>query len=173
MKGSHGSFSWSAICCGLFLVEKWEKKRQPQNSSASAQPKAPTAEVPNKPLIYSQPRVGRPVRSHGQPMRFAQPGRVGELFSYGGPSSGRGYSHDGPFAVIDVETTGFSPAKGDRVIELAIARVDKNGRIEDEYATLLNPEVVTRVQFLSMASAMMLSRMRRFPRKSCRRSWRV
>jgi len=30
--------------------------------------------------------------------------------------------------------------KGDRVIELAIARVDKNGRIEDEYATLLNPE---------------------------------
>lgn len=45
-----------------------------------------------------------------------------------------------PFAVIDVETTGFSPGKGDRIIELAIARVDKNGRIEDEYATLLNPE---------------------------------
>ena len=73
-------------------------------------------------------------------MRFAEPGRVGELFSYGGPSSGRGYSHDGPFAVIDVETTGFSPGNGDRVIELAIARVDKNGRIEDEYATLLNPQ---------------------------------
>jgi DNA polymerase III epsilon subunit-like protein len=35
---------------------------------------------------------------------------------------------------------GFSPGKGDRIIELAIARVDRNGRIEDEYATLLNPE---------------------------------
>lgn len=73
-------------------------------------------------------------------MRFAQPGRVGQLFSYGGPSSGKSYIHDGSYAVIDVETTGFSPGKGDRVIELAIARVDKNGRIEDEYATLLNPE---------------------------------
>lgn len=42
--------------------------------------------------------------------------------------------------MIDVETTGFSPGKGDRIIQLAIARVDKNGRIEDEYAILLNPE---------------------------------
>lgn len=48
--------------------------------------------------------------------------------------------HDGSYAVIDVETTGFSPDKGDRVIELAIASVDKNGRIEGEYAALLNPE---------------------------------
>jgi DNA polymerase III epsilon subunit-like protein len=62
-------------------------------------------------------------------MRFAEPGRFGELFSYGGPSSEKGYIHDGPVAVIDVETTGFSTGKGDRVIELAIARVDKNGRM--------------------------------------------
>lgn len=117
-----------------------KKKRQAVSSSASAQPEPAKVEVPNTPLTYTQPRVERPVRSHGRPMRFAEPGRVGELFSYGGPSSGRGYSHDGPFAVIDVETTGFSPGNGDRVIELAIARVDKNGRIEDEYATLLNPQ---------------------------------
>ncbi|UNX53199.1 3'-5' exonuclease [Georgenia sp. TF02-10] len=39
-----------------------------------------------------------------------------------------------------METTGFSPAKGDRVIEIAVARVDASGRIEDEYATLINPE---------------------------------
>lgn len=32
------------------------------------------------------------------------------------------------------------PAKGDRVIEIAVARVDASGRIEDEYATLINPE---------------------------------
>ncbi|WP_193312810.1 3'-5' exonuclease [Georgenia subflava] len=73
-------------------------------------------------------------------MRFAEPGRKGQLFSYAGPGNGSGYVHDGSFAVIDVETTGFSPAKGDRVIEIAIARVDRTGRIEDEYATLLNPE---------------------------------
>jgi Exonuclease len=38
-----------------------------------------------------------------------------------------------------VETTGFSPAGGDRVVEIAIARMDARGRIEDEYATLVHP----------------------------------
>ncbi len=44
------------------------------------------------------------------------------------------------FAVIDVETTGFSPAKHDRVIEIAIIRVDGKGRTIDEYSTLVNPK---------------------------------
>lgn len=75
-------------------------------------------------------------------MPFAAPGMRGPLFVYGGPGSGRagGHVHDGPYAVIDVETTGFSSAHGDRVIEIAVARVDAAGRIEDEYATLLNPQ---------------------------------
>ncbi|MBE1610283.1 3'-5' exonuclease [Actinopolymorpha pittospori] len=65
----------------------------------------------------------------------------GPLFMYGGPAAGApGYRHDGPYAIVDVETTGFSPNRGDRVIEIAIARVDAFGRIEDEYATLLSPE---------------------------------
>ncbi|MDQ0826069.1 DNA polymerase III epsilon subunit-like protein [Arthrobacter sp. B2I5] len=116
------------------------KKRQKPQVLSSSQAKAPKAEV-RKPLTYTRPRaVQDPAPAQGTSMRFAEPGRVGELFSYGGPSSGKSYIHDGSFAVIDVETTGFSPGKGDRVIELAIARVDKNGRIEDEYATLLNPE---------------------------------
>lgn len=94
-----------------------------------------------KPLTYTPPRtVQEPAPAQRATMRFAEPGHVGEPFRYGGPSSGKCYIHDGSFAVIDVETTGFSPGKGDRVIELAIARVDRNGRIEDEYATLLNPE---------------------------------
>ncbi len=61
----------------------------------------------------------------------------GRLFHYGG--DGPGYEVDAPYAVIDVETTGFSPAKGDRIVEIAVARVDARGRIEDEYATVLNP----------------------------------
>jgi DNA polymerase-3 subunit epsilon len=44
-----------------------------------------------------------------------------------------------PFAVIDVETTGFSPRLHDRVVELAVLRLSPDGSLEDEYATLLNP----------------------------------
>ena len=64
------------------------------------------------------------------------------MFAYGGPATGRRgeHVHDGPYAVVDVETTGFSPTKGDRVVEIAIARVDASGRIEDEWSTLLNPD---------------------------------
>lgn len=71
-------------------------------------------------------------------MPFAQPGMAGELFCYGGVRDGS--TLDGPYAVVDVETTGLSPAHGDRAIEIAVARVDAAGRIEDEYATLLNPD---------------------------------
>ncbi len=44
-----------------------------------------------------------------------------------------------PFAVVDVETTGFSPRLHDRMIELAVVRLAPNGALEDEYVTLLNP----------------------------------
>ncbi len=47
--------------------------------------------------------------------------------------------HSSPFAVIDVETTGFSPLRGDRIIEVAIVRVAPDGSTEDEYTTLVNP----------------------------------
>lgn len=43
------------------------------------------------------------------------------------------------FAIMDVETTGLSP-KMDRVIELAIVRVDQGGRVVDEWSTRFNPE---------------------------------
>ena len=43
------------------------------------------------------------------------------------------------FAVVDIETTGFSPLVGDRIIELGIVRVDGDGSTVDEYVTLVNP----------------------------------
>lgn len=43
------------------------------------------------------------------------------------------------FAVVDVETTGFSPRLHDRVIEVAVVRVSPQGRPADEYTTLVNP----------------------------------
>ena len=45
----------------------------------------------------------------------------------------------GGFAVIDVETTGLSP-QGDRILELAILRTDRGGRVLDEWVTRFNPQ---------------------------------
>lgn len=43
------------------------------------------------------------------------------------------------FAIIDVETTGLSPREN-RVVELAIVRVDSRGGIIDEWSSRFNPE---------------------------------
>lgn len=42
------------------------------------------------------------------------------------------------YAVVDVETTGSSPARGGRVAEIAIVEVD-GGEIVDEFSTLVDP----------------------------------
>ncbi len=42
------------------------------------------------------------------------------------------------FAVVDVETTGFSPIR-DRIVELAVVVLDPGGREIDAFATLLDP----------------------------------
>jgi DNA polymerase-3 subunit epsilon len=44
-----------------------------------------------------------------------------------------------PFAIIDTETTGFSPWLKDRVIEIAVVRFDLSDGIRDEFCTLVNP----------------------------------
>ncbi|QIK82242.1 3'-5' exonuclease [Sanguibacter sp. HDW7] len=44
-----------------------------------------------------------------------------------------------PYAVIDTETTGFSPAKGDRMLEIAVVRLDDAGDVLDTWETLLDP----------------------------------
>lgn len=43
-----------------------------------------------------------------------------------------------PFAVVDVETTGFSPRLNDRVVEVAVVRLE-HGKPVEEYTTLVNP----------------------------------
>ncbi|MEX0701400.1 MAG: exonuclease domain-containing protein [Planctomycetales bacterium] len=44
-----------------------------------------------------------------------------------------------PFAVVDLETTGFSHRLHDRIVEIAIVRVGPDGDAVDEYVTLVNP----------------------------------
>ncbi|CAN0270892.1 unnamed protein product, partial [Phaeothamnion confervicola] len=43
------------------------------------------------------------------------------------------------FAIVDLETTGLYPAT-DRVVEVGIVRMSADGRVLDEYSTLVNPE---------------------------------
>lgn len=89
------------------------------------------------PQIPRRVTVREPVRAAAAPSSARRaPGSA--LFGYA--SDGRGREHDGTYAVIDVETTGLSPQSGDRIIEVAIQRVDISGRVEDEFATLINPE---------------------------------
>lgn len=42
------------------------------------------------------------------------------------------------FIALDLETTGLNPDK-DRIIEIAAVRVNKNGEIQEEFQTLINP----------------------------------
>jgi ATP-dependent Lhr-like helicase len=45
-----------------------------------------------------------------------------------------------PFAVVDLETTGFAPQRGDRAIEVAVVRLSPAGQIEHRWTTLINPD---------------------------------
>lgn len=44
------------------------------------------------------------------------------------------------YAVVDIETTGFSPAHNHRIVEVAIVLVDDGGTSVYEWETLVNPE---------------------------------
>lgn len=44
------------------------------------------------------------------------------------------------FVVLDIETTGYSPQKGGRIIEIAAVRV-VNGEIVERFSTLVNPQL--------------------------------
>jgi ATP-dependent Lhr-like helicase len=43
------------------------------------------------------------------------------------------------FAVVDAETTGFSPRLSDRIIEVAVVRLSPQGEPVQEYTSLVNP----------------------------------
>jgi ATP-dependent Lhr-like helicase len=47
--------------------------------------------------------------------------------------------HEQEFCVFDVETTGFSPRLGDRVVEIAVVRMRGDGTVLAEWSTLVDP----------------------------------
>jgi DNA polymerase III epsilon subunit-like protein len=70
--------------------------------------------------------------------KFAQDAAKGALFTYASLSQGEDLI--APYAVIDLETNGLDKSKN-RIIEIAIRRIDANGKLIDEISTLINPEV--------------------------------
>jgi ATP-dependent Lhr-like helicase len=44
-----------------------------------------------------------------------------------------------PFAVLDIETTGFLPLRNDRIVEIAIVHLDAAGVVTSQWSTLINP----------------------------------
>jgi DNA polymerase-3 subunit epsilon len=48
--------------------------------------------------------------------------------------------HEQPFAVIDTETTGKDPARGDRIVEIAVVHFDR-GEVTGRHAMLFNPGI--------------------------------
>jgi DNA polymerase III subunit epsilon len=43
------------------------------------------------------------------------------------------------YAVVDVETTGLFPGRHDRIVEIGVVLLDRDGRQTDEWGTLVNP----------------------------------
>ncbi|GEM_PF-948307 len=60
--------------------------------------------------------------------------------TFGYAEHGGKFQHHGPYAVIDVETTGRVADGTDRIVEVAVVLTDATGRVLDEWATLINPE---------------------------------
>ena len=52
------------------------------------------------------------------------------------------------FIIFDIETTGLSPLGGDKIIEIAAVRV-KNGKIIDEFSSLVNPQRENSAYFIN------------------------
>lgn len=44
------------------------------------------------------------------------------------------------YSIVDLETTGLSPADGDRVVEIAIVRMSGSGTVVSEWTTLIDPD---------------------------------
>ena len=87
---------------------------------------------------------------------FAEPGMVRDLAHYG--------AFDAPFdlncdyVAIDVETTGFEPSKGARVIEFAAHRTSGDGEVLESFSTLINHgSSDTGAEFIHGISAGMLA----------------
>jgi DNA polymerase III epsilon subunit-like protein len=118
-------------------VSKSNAKKTRSRNKSPAKKKSVT-----KPSTITSPRVSSKSRSsdwvpkYDGPM-FAQPGEKSDLFSYA--SYIGEFEIDAPFSLIDFETSGFQPDYA-RILEVAVIKINSQGKILEEFTTLINPE---------------------------------
>jgi DNA polymerase III epsilon subunit-like protein len=112
-----------------------KKRKNTSNPSPASKHKAAHKYKSPSNLKSSSSRGEGWVPTYDGPM-FAQPGEVGELFSYASYSGE--HSLDAPFAIIDFETSGFE-AGNSKVLEVAVVKIDLNGKVLGSFSTLINP----------------------------------
>jgi DNA polymerase III epsilon subunit-like protein len=105
-------------------------KKTSTYSSKSATPAKPKASAAKKVNSTSGNRT------YSGPL-FAQAGEKGKLFGFADKSGI--HELEGPFAIIDLETSGFNPP-GSKILEIAILKIDRNGNELDRFETLINPD---------------------------------
>ena len=109
----------------------------PTKRASTPTPKS-SAAAPAKPKASPSKKTGSASgnRTYSGPL-FAQAGEKGKLFGFADQSGI--HELDGPFAIIDLETSGFNPP-GSKILEIAILKVDRDGNELDRFETLINPE---------------------------------
>ena len=130
----------AVLLLGLLMSLALGRRKRSASRSVVARRPAPRAHrgaVPSAPVASVRGATSGEPRRPAVRIAVAEPGVRGPLFQYGG--DGPGFEVEAPYAVVGIATTGFSPANGDRIVEIAVARVDAAGRVSDEYATLLDP----------------------------------
>jgi hypothetical protein len=130
----------AVLLLGLLLSLALGRRKRSASTSVVARkpaPRAPRGALPSAPVPVARGAAPGAPRRPAVRIAVAEPGLRGPLFQYGG--DGPGFEVDAPYAVVAIATTGFSPANGDRIVEIAIARVDAAGRVSDEYSTLVDP----------------------------------
>jgi DNA polymerase-3 subunit epsilon len=112
-------------------------RTSPAKTASTNSPKSP-APKPAKTKIPHAKKAGSASgnRTYSGPL-FAQAGEKGKLFGFADKSGI--HELDGPFAIIDLETSGFNPP-GSRILEIAILKIDRDGNELDRFETLINPE---------------------------------
>ena len=127
-----------------------KKRAAPRKSTYSTTTRTPPATkastyTPKSPAPTPAKRKAPPVqkagtasgnRTYSGPL-FAQAGEKGKLFGFADKSGL--HELDGPFAIIDLETSGFNPP-GSKILEIAILKIDRDGNEIDRFETLINPE---------------------------------
>ena len=113
-------------------------RTSPPTKTASTYTSKSTAPAPAKPKAPAAKKASSTSgnRTYSGPL-FAQAGEKGRLFGFADKSGI--HELDGPFAIIDLETSGFNPP-GSKILEIAILKIDRDGNELDRFETLINPE---------------------------------